>query len=412
MSGGAFAPPKRFLPSPSITFAVKTIGLIVNPVAGMGGRVGLKGTDGVVEEAVKRGATPVAPDKAALMLRALREARDVYGARFQLKWKTAGGLMGERELTDAGWALGEFEVVYRPPERSSSADTRAACEVLMRTKADLILFCGGDGTARDIFETVGVSIPILGIPAGVKMHSGVFGVNPAIVSEIMQEYLDDRLGSSLVEIMDLDEDLYRKGQWKVRLFGQARTPHEPNYIQAGKLMIESESDDEVKEGIAEHMLDRLGAMRDSLWILGSGSTLETIAKSLHIEKTLLGVDAVFDGQLVARDADERTLLELLAKHPKAVLVVSPIGAQGFVLGRGNLQLSPEVIRKIGIDNIIITATPSKLARTPVLRVDTGDAELDRELNEKSFFVVTGYRQVTLRSIVAEGAGRKEQGARD
>jgi predicted polyphosphate/ATP-dependent NAD kinase len=389
---------------------VKTIGLVVNPVAGMGGRVGLKGTDGVVDEAVKRGAVPVAPEKATIMLRALREARDVYGAKFQLKWKTAGGLMGERELLDAGWALGEFEVVYRPPEQSSSADTRAACEVLMGLKTDLILFCGGDGTARDIFETVGVTIPILGIPSGVKMHSGVFGVNPTIVSEIIQEYLDDRIGDSLVEIMDLDEDLYRRGEWSVKLFGQARTPHEPNYIQAGKLMIESESDDEVKEGIAEHMLDKLGAMREKLWILGSGSTLEAIAKRLHIEKTLLGVDAVFGGQVVAKDADERTLLALLEAHPQAVLVLSPIGAQGFVLGRGNLQLSPAVVRKIGIDNIIVTATPSKLQRTPVLRVDTGDAVLDSELDGKSFFVVTGYRQVTLRSIVAEGAGRKAQGA--
>jgi len=382
-------------------FTVKTIGLIVNPVAGMGGRVGLKGTDGVADEAVKRGATPVAPERATLMLRALREARDIYGAKFNLKWKTAGGLMGERELLLAGWQLGEFEVIYRPPEKSSPEDTRAASIILMQLKTDLILFCGGDGTARDIFETVGVSVPILGIPSGVKMHSGVFGVNPVIVSEIIQEYLADRLGESLVEIMDLDERLYREGQWKVRLFGQARTPHEPNYIQAGKLMIESESDDEVKEGIAEHMLDKLGAMGEMLWILGPGSTLETIAKRLHIEKTLLGVDAVHQGQVVARDADERTLLELLGRYGNAVLVISPIGAQGFVLGRGNLQLSPEVIRKIGLDNIIITATPSKLARTPVLRVDTGDAELDRELDGRIFFVVTGFRQVTLRSICAE-----------
>ena len=381
--------------------SVKTIGLIVNPVAGMGGRVGLKGTDGVADEAVKRGATPVAPEKATLMLRALREARDLYGAKFKLRWKTAGGPMGERELLDAGWDLGEFEVVYRPPDRSSSADTRAACNVLMQIKADLILFCGGDGTARDIFETVGTALPILGIPAGVKMHSGVFGVNPAIVSEIIQEYLGDRLGESLVEIMDLDEDQYRKGLWNVKLFGQARTPHEPNYIQAGKMMIESESDDEVKEGIAEHVTDKLGALPDSLWVLGSGTTLEAIAKRLGVEKTLLGVDVVYDGKLIAADADEKALLELLGTHPKAVLVLSPIGAQGFVLGRGNLQLSPEVIKKIGIDNIIITSTPSKLARTPVLRVDTGDAQLDRQLDGKSFFVVTGFRQVTLRAVRAE-----------
>jgi predicted polyphosphate/ATP-dependent NAD kinase len=384
---------------------VKTIGLIVNPIAGMGGRVGLKGTDGVADEAVKRGAIPVAPDKAALMLCALREARDVYHARFQLKWKTAGSLMGERELLDAGWALGEFEVVYRPPEHSSSEDTRKACRVMMDMRVDLILFCGGDGTARDIFETVGTKIPILGIPSGVKMHSGVFGVNPVIVSEIVQEFLGNRLDTSLVEIMDLDEDSYRKGEWKVKLFGQARTPHEPNYIQAGKMMIESESDDEVKAGIAEHIADKLGAMEDALWILGPGTTLQVIAEKLGVRKTVLGVDAVFDHKLVAADADEKTLLELLARYPKAVLVISPIGAQGFVLGRGNLQLSPEVIRRVGIENIMVTSTPSKLARTPVLRVDTGDEALDRMLDGKSFFVVTGFRQVTLRSVRAEIADR-------
>jgi predicted polyphosphate/ATP-dependent NAD kinase len=280
---------------------------------------------------------------------------------------------------------------------------------MMDMKIDLILFCGGDGTARDIFETVGTKIPILGIPSGVKMHSGVFGVNPVIVSEIIQEYLGGRLGESLVEIMDLDEDMYRKGEWKVKLFGQARTPHEPNYIQAGKLMIESESDDEVKEGIAEHITDKLGALPDSLWILGSGTTLEAIAKRLGVEKTLLGVDVVLGGKVIAQDADEKTLLELLGRHPNAVLVISPIGAQGFILGRGNLQLSPEVIKRVGTGNIIITATPSKLARTPVLRVDTGDAALDRELDGKSFFVVTGFRQVTLRSVRAELADRPHPG---
>ena len=388
---------------------MKTIGLIVNPIAGMGGRVGLKGTDGVAEEAIKRGAWPVAPDKATLMLSALREARDVYGSAFQLRWKTAGGLMGQQELLDAEWQLGEFEVVYRPPEKSSPQDTRAACRVMMGLKVDLILFCGGDGTARDIFETVGTDVPILGIPSGVKMHSGVFGVNPIIVSEIVQEFLANRLETSLVEIMDLDEDSYRKGEWKVKLFGQARTPHEPNYIQAGKLMIESESDDEVKEGIAEHITDKLGALPDSLWILGSGTTLEAIAKRLGVEKTLLGVDVVLGGKVIAQDADEKTLLELLGRHPNAVLVISPIGAQGFILGRGNLQLSPEVIKRVGTGNIIITATPSKLARTPVLRVDTGDAALDRELDGKSFFVVTGFRQVTLRSVRAELADRPHPG---
>ena len=379
---------------------MKVVGFIVNPVAGMGGRVGLKGTDGVAEEAAKRGAKPVAHGRASLTLQALHDAREIYKAKFQLKLLTAGGEMGESELRDTGWTAEDYEVVYKPKGKTTANDTREACKAFKARKVDLIVFCGGDGTARDIFETVGTDILILGIPSGVKMHSGVFGVNPIIVSEIIQEFLDGRLGDSLVEIMDLDEERYRKGEWKVKLFGNARTPHEPNYIQAGKLMIESESDDEVKEGIAEHLADKLRQQDDALWILGPGSTLEALGKMLCIEKTLLGVDVMFKGKLVARDADEGALLSLLKKHKKAVLVLSPIGAQGFVLGRGNLQLSPEVIRKVGADNMIIVSTPSKLGRTPLLRIDTGDAALDRELDGKSYFVVTGFRQVTLRSLKA------------
>jgi len=386
---------------------VRTLGFVVNPVAGMGGRVGLKGTDGVADEAVKRGAKPVAFGRASLTLQALHDVRELYKAKFQLKLLTAGGAMGEDELNGTGWTKDDFEVVYRPKGKTSAGDTREACRAFMKRKVDLILFCGGDGTARDIFETVGTDVPILGIPSGVKMHSGVFGVNPIIVSEIIQEYLDNRLGESLVEIMDLDEDLYRKGEWNVKLFGQAKTPHEPNYIQAGKLMVESESDDEVKEGIAEQLVDKLGQKGDALWIIGPGSTLETFGRKLGIEKTLLGVDAVYNGKQVASDADEGKLLKLLEKHKNALLILSPIGAQGFVLGRGNLQLSPEVIRKVGIDNIIIVSTSSKLGRTPVLRIDTGDAALDKELDGKSYFVVTGFRQVTLRSLKATIGGDAE-----
>ena len=380
---------------------VRTIGLIFNPVAGMGGRVGLKGTDGVVEEAIKRGARPVAPERAVLTLRALREARDLYHARVDVHWITSGGTMGEQELAEAGWTPGEYEVAYRPPEMSSREDTRQACVVMRELKVDLLLFCGGDGTARDIFEAIGTALPVLGIPSGVKMHSGVFGVNPAIVSEIVQEWLGGHLEESLVEIMDLDEELYRRGEWKVGLFGHVRTPHEPNYIQAGKLMVESESEEEVKEGIAEYLIEKLGAQGEALWVLGPGTTLEALARRMGIQKTLLGVDAVFDGRLAGRDLDEKGLLELVKKHPKTLLVLSPVGAQGFVLGRGNLQLSPEVIRAVGADNIIIVSTPAKLARTPVLRIDTGDAELDRQLDNRSFFVVTGFRQVALRTLRAE-----------
>ncbi|MGQ9583375.1 MAG: ATP-NAD kinase family protein [Thermoplasmatota archaeon] len=388
---------------------MRKLGLVVNPIAGMGGRVGLKGTDGVADEALRLGAAPVAPARAVGALRALREARDLYGVRLELRWLAAGGQMGESELLEAGWGPLDYEVVYRPPERTTADDTRAACRAMWRLGADLIVFCGGDGTARDVLSAVGTGLPILGIPAGVKMHSGVFGVNPVIVSEIIQEYLSGRLEETEAEILDLDEELYRRGEWRVRVFGLARTPHEPSYIQSGKVMVEFETEDEVKGAIADYMVEKLGLRAGELWILGPGSTVQAVASRLGVDKTLLGVDAVLNGELIARDANEATLLSLLSKHPRAVLVLSPIGAQGFILGRGNLQLSPDVVRRVGLENIEVVATPAKLARTPVLRVDTGDPGLDRLLERRSLFVVTGYRQVALREVRAERTGGAEGG---
>jgi len=96
--------------------------------------------------------------------------------------------------------------------------------------------------------------------------------------------------------------------------------------------------------------------------------------------------------VVGKDLNEKQILELLDKYPKTKVILSPIGAQGFILGRGNLQLSPKVVIRIGLDNIIVIATPSKLKSTPILRVDTGDKKLDQKFKEKEFMmVVIGYR---------------------
>ncbi|HWR64243.1 MAG TPA: ATP-NAD kinase family protein [Candidatus Thermoplasmatota archaeon] len=364
------------------------IGFLINPIAGMGGRVGLKGTDDVYDKAVKLGAHPVARLKAEEMLHEFFAHPENHQ---EVVWFTCDGDMGNNELEDAG--IKNKQIVYTAKGNTTSAnDTRNACKKFLESRPDLLVFCGGDGTARDIFTIIDKKIPLLGIPSGVKMHSGVFGITTTATAKMLLEFINKRLTVGDVEIMDLDEELYRKGEWKVRLYGIAKGIVEPTYIQVGKSCFESVSDDEVKDELADHVNDELEKQKDWLFLFGPGGTIDHIAKKLHIEHTLLGIDAVYQKKLLAKDVNEEQILQLLNKYPKAKILLSPIGAQGFILGRGNLQLSPAVINKIGIENIIVVSTPSKLIHTPLLRVDTGDKRLDhRFINQGYLMVVIGYR---------------------
>lgn len=375
------------------------IGFLINPIAGMGGRVGLKGTDGVVDEAVRRGAEPVAHGRAVEALRALRGLLAGSPGAVQVGWLTCAGAMGAAALEEAGFT-GAL-VVRESGSATSAKDTEAAVAAFLEAGVDLILFCGGDGTARDICKAAGTGTPVLGIPSGVKMYSGVFGVTPARTAEILMGFLEGRLSLAEAEVLDLDEDRYRRDEWAVRLYYAARTPFEPSYSQTAKVLIEESSDAEVKEDIGEDLKEEIEANPDILYLLGPGSTVRTVAAALGIAKTLLGIDAIAGGRLVAADLDERGLLDLLEAHARRKLILSPIGAQGFVLGRGNLQLSPAVIRRIGHANLIVVATPAKLARTPVLRFDTGDEELDAAFAAQGYLSVrVGYHRRRLVKIAA------------
>ena len=362
------------------------IGFLINPIAGMGGRVGLKGTDNVVSQARQLGATPIASRKADEML------QEFYSTshRPDIDWYTCAADMGNTVLENNGI---KAKVIYTPPTDTTSAqDTRKACEKFLEYHIDILVFCGGDGTARDIFTVVDKLTPLLGIPSGVKMHSAVFGINIGATAKMLKEFIGGRLTIGDAEIMDLDEDLYRKGEWKVRLFGVAKGIVEPTYIQVGKASYESVSDDAVKDELADHVKDELEKHHDALFLFGPGGTVDYIAKKLGLQHTLLGIDAVYHHQVIGTDLNEQQILELLKKHPKAKVILSPIGAQGFILGRGNLQLSPQVIRIIGIENIIVVSTPSKLMHTPLLRVDTGDKETDQLFQDQGYcMVVIGYR---------------------
>ena len=351
-------------------------GFLINPIAGMGGAVGLKGTDALVQEARKRGAVPRAHLRAHAALECLK-GRNIH-------FITSGGSMGEDVLEGTGPFL--YEVVHTPRSVETTAeDTRAACRAFLEYGVSSIVFCGGDGTARDIFSVSKRSVPIIGIPAGVKMYSAVFALNPEAAAALIL-HRDAPLMDA--EVVDVDEEAYRRGELKTKIFGYAPVPTFRDTRQQSKWVSDAVTEDDARAAIAGFITE---IMRDDvLYIIGAGTTTAAIAEQLGAEKTLLGVDAYRGGRMIAMDCDEHTLLSLLSEYPQAKVIISPIGAQGFVLGRGNQQISPDVMRKVGIENLIVVATPQKLARTPVLYVDTGDAELDRSFGE-SIAVISGYR---------------------
>ncbi len=354
------------------------IGFLINPIAGMGGAVGLKGTDGLAGQASARGAKPLAQERAIACLNQLSMEKD------RLSFFTASHEMGEWALSASGLA---FQVVYFSPKDTSSLDTTAACREFLKNKVDLILFCGGDGTARDVASIAGM-LPILGIPAGVKMHSGVFAISPQAAAQLAIGYARGELQTRETEVVDVDEALYRKGELQTRLYAIAKTPYQPVLVQERKRIYVSGSEEEFKDQIA---LFAREFMRDgSAYILGAGTTTARIAELMGLDKTLLGVDVIKDEKLIKKDASEKDLLELIKGEKSIKILVSPIGAQGFVLGRGSQQISPSVLKLVGIDNLIIISTPHKLSELARLLVDTGDEAIDCQLEGKRM-VVTGYR---------------------
>jgi len=369
---------------------MRRIGFLINPVAGMGGAVGLKGTDGNVEEARRRGAVPQANTRAHITLSLLT-------AEPGIRFITCSGQMGEEALNQAG--VKDFQVVYHYQGESRAVDTRQAAVAFKNAGVEMVLFCGGDGTARDIFDAVGRELPMLGIPAGVKMYSAVFAIDPATAAELITGFDLSSLRDS--DIMDVDEEAYRAGELKTRLYGIACTPVRAGKVQLSKQVFEESDEERAKGEIARFFHEIM--MPDVLYILGAGTTTEAIARDIGIHKTLLGVDVIKNGKLLASDTNEQTLWDLLLQGEEAKILISPIGAQGFILGRGNQQISARVVRKVGPGNIIVVATPHKLRETPLLYVDSGDSSIDAAFDD-TILVVSGYRMAQRKRIYQHPGG--------
>ncbi len=364
----------------------KILGLVVNPIAGMGGRVGLKGSDGskTLARARELGAVPTSPARAIEALEALRPLRD------GLDLVTYPAHMGESEARQAGF---EPKVLGRiDPEETTAADTRQAVKDMAALKPALILFAGGDGTARDVCQVIENDGVVVGVPAGVKIHSGVFAITPTRAGRLAAEYLGGRIRTvQEQEVMDIDEEAFRQGRVSARLYGYLKTPSDRRYTQGAKAASAGgRAEALAMRAIAEEIVAAMSP--DQLYVIGSGTTPRAIMEQLGLPNTLLGVDVVENGRLVAADVNESQLLNLLAGR-RASIVVTPIGGQGYIFGRGNQQLSPAVIEAVGLKNIIVVSTKSKLIslkRRPLL-VDTGDEALNQALRGY-VRVVTGRRE--------------------
>jgi len=363
--------------------ARRRLGLIVNPIAGIGGRVGLKGSDGaaIQAKALALGAVPRSLERAAQALGRTKRVKDLEVITFP-------GEMGEDTARVCGYEPSVIGAIT--PGATTASDTQNSALQMQRLDVDLLLFAGGDGTARDIYAAVADTLPVLGIPAGVKIHSAVFGTNPISAGDLTALYLEGRVFDLReAEVLDIDEDAIRHGTVSAQLYGYLKIPYRGSLVQS--LKTPSAPGEQAAMGaIACDIVD--GMEVDWLYVIGPGTTTRAIAIELGLEKTLIGVDVVRNRELVARDVNERQLLELL-EGKQGKIVVTPIGGQGYIFGRGNQQISPLVIQQVGRDNIIVISTTSKiysLLGRPLL-MDTGDRQVDALLGGY-ISVITGYNQ--------------------
>ena len=370
---------------------MKKLGVIVNPIAGLGGRVGLKGTDGeeIVRMARDLGAEPEAPKRAIEALGVISKIKD------SIEILTYPNEMGEDECREAGLNPVVIGAIHNGT--TTPQDTITAAQEMVAEGVDLLLFAGGDGTARNIYDAIRHKVPALGIPAGVKIHSAVYAVTPRSAGHVAAMFLEGGLTKNRVaEVMDIDEDAFRDGRVAAKLYGTLRVPEEKRYVQGAKSGgIQSEK--EALQGMAASVIESM-ADTDCYFIIGSGTTTRLIMVNLGLENTLLGVDVVREKRLVAKDVTEKELLALI-KGKDAKIVVTVIGGQGHIFGRGNQQISPSVIREAGQENIIVVASKEKLAslRGKPLLVDTGDEALNEALSGY-LKVTTGYQNYIMYKV--------------
>lgn len=370
------------------------IGLLINPIAGMGGKVGLKGTDGyhILQLAKERGASPDSLNKTIKALtKLLPVKKDIH-------FFVAHGEMGERALSGFDFS---YDVVYQTKEETNPHDTNQLLQQFLNKEVDLILFAGGDGTARDVASVIELRIPVIGIPAGVKIHSPVYAITPEDAGALAREFVESP--SMLViekEVIDIEEEAFRADTIKTSIYGYLNVPNSGKHLQYLKSP-SPQSEKVAQTSAALQVIDQME--EDVYYIIGSGTTTSRILSEMTLPATQLGIDILKNGELVAKDVYEQQILDIIQDEPTK-LIVTPMGGQGFLFGRGNQQLSDKVLRKIGKEHTIIVSTHGKinsLFGRPLL-IYTGDTETD-SLFSGYYKITVGYGQYVIYKAQAADA---------
>lgn len=362
------------------------LALIINPYAGIGGEAALKGSDGQTEQALAYSSELRTPKRTQRFLQALGDCLPA------IDFITAEGLMGQQVLEQENATVRYIAKVEQP---SKASDSKRVALELAQQQPDLLVFVGGDGTARDMVDSIGLSVPALGVPGGVKMQSAVFAISPEAAAEVVKQMIaGDLVQVSERDVRDIDEQALREGRVRSQYYGGLLVPEQAQWIQAVK---EGGREDErlVAEDIADY-LSEIMVEQEKLMIVGPGSTTATWLEKLGIDYTLVGFDAILNGELLQKDLTARDILALLDRYPDALVVITPTGNQGFLLGRGNQQLNVEVLKRLDKSQFLIIASQSKLRsleQRPLL-IDSNDRALDQAL--AGFYpIITAWQQQIL-----------------
>lgn len=364
------------------------IGFIVNPIAGLGGKKAWKGTDSFDSawEFFEKGESHA--------FERVKTALSSLSSSLPLIFYICADPMGEELLSSLPF---EKHLEYTPSKSITTAqDTKNACTALIQKKVDLIVFVGGDGTARDVASVISDKIPILGIPSGVKMFSGCFLYRPSDFGDIIEAMVKEDVDFAPEDIMDVDEKLFRENKVHATLFGQSIVPQKPGLIQGGKVSSSSDTSDSFFSMSLE--LEEVYKINEGIVLLGTGSTIFHVMKELELEKTLLGVDVLTNGKLTHKDVDENLLFEIV-EGQDVKIVLTPIGGTGFIFGRGNQQISARILNSVKSLQIIIISTETKLETIDALQLDLNEQVTISDIKNGFVKVLVGFHQYKLKKIV-------------
>lgn len=372
------------------------VGLLVNPVAGLGARVALHGSDGDVlqAEARRRGGEPRARQRAHVFLSELTDLKERFN------WYSWGGLGAEclDVLQMRHTCLGKVE------NASTATDTQTCVQRYVNEGLDLIIFVGGDGTAVDIYQQFstgqnsGLTLPLcLGIPAGVKMHSGAFAVSPQAAAHVLRCLVNGKLvGIIEADVVDFEATSKDAEAIQISCYGQLKVPEIAGFLQHTKEG-GRESEPLVLEEICADGLARFTDVRPL--IFGPGGTMLALKQAFGLASaTLRGFDVLLQQDLCCLDATSADLERLAGD---AHLFLSFTRRQGFLLGRGNLELSPKFLQTLPRNQLEVFASRSKvlsLQGKPVL-VDCGDIQLDKKFSGLTE-ITAGYEDKLLYQVQA------------